>query len=365
MLTQKEEMRPEDVGVALTEEHIELAYNADEDAHSLDMKIRAWRKQEDLYQRNRDLPPQPEKDHCIYFFTGEPGAGKTLDVAGLAYLYRAYYGYEVYSTASLLTGRRVPVIDSLTFAESLPKKAVIFTDEAHTVVDRSADGSYRNRGYGDSTALMRKNKHLILLASMHELRVSPLVKDNVKWLVRPEEAYPANGRYELPPFCYRYNRIAGPYAWRGKTRMEQLGFPRPGGKLKVRTKTVPAPLLYEASKLMNTEDTPDLLAAMNLDAEAMRRQKEGGGGKDPEDDIMDSLVVAWNDGWRPLGKSVDWARVWRVAKKYGCTVEKKQAHIIFKETLDLTTTGRIQVAQLHSEYFDGGYDDDYDDDYED
>ena len=297
-------------GTVLTEDHIAASYERGEDAHSLDAKIAAFREQERLFLLNRDRPPLSEEDHQITFFTGEPGAGKTHAATAKAYLLRAYYGYEVISTSSLLMGRRIDVIDSLVYGETQVKKLVIFTDEAHSVVDRSRDGSYANRSAADSHALRRKNKHVILLASMHERRVSMLLLDETKWLVRPEKARPANGRYELPPFCYRFNRVMGPYPWQGKTRLEQAGFPRPGGKLKVRPRSTPAPLLFEASKLMVTTETPELQAAMNLDASRMRAAKAGELDETAlEDDLMDALVNAWNTGWRPSGKSVDWMRV--------------------------------------------------------
>ena len=343
-----------DVGVAITEDFIADGYDRSEDVHSLDVKIAKFREQEELFLLNRDREPLPEHDHQIYFFTGEPGVGKSLLALAQAYLLRAYYGYEVVSTASFLIGRRIAVIDSLMYGETLGKKYVIFTDEAHGVVDRNADGAYRNRSAADSHALRRKNKHIIQLASMHERRVSPLVLDETKWLVRPEHAQPAGGGYDLPPFCYRINRVAGPYPWQGKTRLEQLGFPRPGGKLKVRPKSVPAPLLYEASKLLNTSETPELMASMNLDAGQMRRAKAGELDREAlEDALIDSLAVAWNDGWRPDGRSVDWVRVWRVARDYGCQVERKTAREIFAETLDLTTTGRIKTMQMRERYFEG------------
>ena len=343
------------VGTPITEDFIADSYDRTEDAHSLDVKIAKFREQEELFRLNRDREPLPEQEHQIYFFTGEPGVGKSLSALAQAYILRAYYGYEVVSTASFLIGLRIDVIDSLMYGETLGKKYVIFTDEAHGVVDRNADGAYRNRSAADSHALRRKNKHIIQLASMHERRVSPLVLDETKWLVRPEHASPANGSYALPPFCYRINRVAGPYPWQGKTRLEQLGFPRPGGKLKVRTKSVPAPLLYEASKLLNTAEAPELMASMNLNADKMRKAKAGElDEKALEEMLIDSLIDAWNDGWRPDGKSVDWVRVWRVAHDYGCPVEKKAAHGIFKETLEMTGTGRIKVANLFERYFTGG-----------
>ena len=343
-----------DVGEPITEDFIADSYDRTEDAHSLDVKIAKFREQEELFLLNRDREPLPERAHQIYFFTGEPGVGKSLAALAQAYLLRAYYGYEVVSTASFLIGRRIDVIDSLMYGETIGKKYVIFTDEAHGVVDRNADGAYRNRSAADSHALRRKNKHIIQLASMHERRVSALVLDETKWLVRPEHATPTSGRYELPAFCYRFNRVAGPYPWQGKTKLEQLGFPRPGGKLNVRSKAVPAPLLYEASKLLNTAETPELMASMNLNADKMRKAKAGELDEAQlENELLDALVDAWNEGWRPDGKSVDWIRVWRVAQEYGCTVDKKAAHNVFKETLDLTTTGRIKTAQMYERYFTG------------
>ena len=94
---------------------------------------------------------------------------------------------------------------------------------------------------------------------------------------------------------------------------------------------------------------------MNLNAERMRKAKAGEIDEEAlEEMLIDSLIDAWNDGWRPDGKSVDWVRVWRVARDYGCTVEKNAAHGIFKETLEMTGTGRIKVANLFERYFTGG-----------
>ena len=351
-MAKQEEIQPEDVGVAIEEKHIEMVYDRSEDVHSLDMKIAKFREQEDMYQANRDRPPLSEDEHCIYFITGERGDGKSNAASALAHLFRSQHGYEVYATGSLLMGRRISAIDSLTFMKSLPRKSVVFTDEAHTILDSYADAAYRNRAASDSVAMMRKRKIIFILASMKEHRVSPLIKEDVQWLIRPERIQPHDGVYQLPPFCYRINRVAGPRPWRGKTRFEQLGFPLPGRKLKVRTKTVSPALLYESSKLLDTYDEPDLLAAMNLDANAIREHKAGAESGDPMYEIGLALSGAWNEGWRPKGQSVRWTRLAKMAEDHGCQLSRKAIHRVFDDNLEMMAGGRIRVTELQEEFFE-------------
>ena len=49
-MAKQEDISPEDVGVAVEEDHIELVYDRSEDVHSLDMKIGKFREQEQMYQ---------------------------------------------------------------------------------------------------------------------------------------------------------------------------------------------------------------------------------------------------------------------------------------------------------------------------
>ena len=355
LMAKQEDISPEDVGVAIEEDHIEMVYDRSEDVHSLDMKINKFREQEQMYQQNRDRPPLPQDEHCIYFMTGERGDGKSNAASALAHIFRSQHGYEVYATGSLLMGRRIAPVESLTFMKSLPRKAVVFTDEAHTILDAYADAAYRNRAASDSVAMMRKRKIIFILASMKEHRVSPLIKEDVQWLVRPEKIGPPGGVYRLPPFCYRINRVAGPRPWRGKTRMEQLGFPLPGQKLRVRTKTVSSALLYESSKLLDTYDEPDLLAAMNLDASAIREHKAGAGAADPLYEVAVALSKAWNAGWRPRGKSVRWTRLAKVAEDHGCELPRRgqgSIYSVFDDNLEMMAGGRIRVSELQEEFFE-------------
>ena len=351
-MAKQKDIKPEDVGVAIEEDHIEMVYDRSDDVHSLDMKIGKFREQEELYQINRSRPPLSEAEHCIYFMTGERGDGKSNAACALAHTFRTQYGYEVYATGSLLMGRRISPVDSLTFMKSLPRKSVVFTDEAHTILDAYADAAYRNRAASDSVAMMRKRKIIFILASMKEHRVSSLIKEDVHWLVRPEKRAPYDGVYRLPTFCYRINRVAGPRPWRGKTRLEQLGFPLPGQKLKVRTKTVAPALLYESSKLLDTYDEPELLAAMNLDADAIREHKAGAETDDPLYLVSLSLSEAWNDGWRPTGKSVRWTRLAKIAEDHGCTLNRKVIHRVFDDNLEMMSGGRIRVTELQEEFFE-------------
>ena len=350
-MAKQDDISPEDVGVAIEEDHIEMVYDRSEDVHSLDMKIAKFREQEQLYQQNRDRPPLADSEHCIYFMTGERGDGKSNAASALAHIFRTQHGYEVYATGSLLQGRRISAIDSLTFMKSLPRKAVVFTDEAHTILDSYADQAYRNRAASDSVAMMRKRKIIFILASMKEHRVSSLIKEDVQWLVRPEKTRPHDGVYRLPPFCYRINRVAGPRPWRGKTRMEQLGFPLPGSKLRIRPKTVSPALLYESSKLLDTYDEPELLAAMNLDADVIREHKSGAESGDPMYEVSLALSVAWNAGWRPQGKSVRWTRLAKIAEDNGCELSRKVIHRVFDDNLEMMSGGRIRVTELQEEFF--------------
>ena len=351
-MAKQEDIQPDDVGVAVEEDHIEMVYDRSEDVHSLDMKIRAFREQEELYQANRDKPPLSQDNHCIYFMTGERGDGKSNAASSLAHIFRSQHGYEVYSTGSLLMGRRIAPVESLTFMKSLPRKSVVFTDEAHTILDSYADAAYRNRAASDSVAMMRKRKIIFILASMKEHRVSSLIKEDVQWLVRPEKSAPSSGVWQFPPFCYRVNRVAGPRPWRGKTRLEQLGFPLPGQKLQVRTKSVSPLLLYESSKLLDTYDEPELLAAMNLDAAAIRDHKAGAEAGDPLYEVQLALSMAWNDGWRPRGKSLRWTRLAKVAEDNGCDLPRKAIYKVFDENLEMMSGGRIRVSELQEEFFE-------------
>lgn len=350
-MAEQKDIQPEDVGVAVEEDHIEMVYDREADVHSLDMKIAKFREQEQLYVQNRDRPPLSDDEHCIYFMTGERGDGKSNAACALAHIFRTQYGYEVYATGSLLMGRRIAPVDSLTFMKSLPRKSLVFTDEAHTILDAYADAAYRNRAASDSVAMMRKRKIIFILASMKEHRVSPLIKEDVQWLVRPEKAAAPDGRYQFPPFCYRINRVAGPRPWRGKTRLEQLGFPLPGQKLKVRTKSVSPLLLYNSSKLLDTYDEPELLAAMSLDAAAIREHKAGAGHEDPLWEVQEALSEAWNDGWRPQGKSVRWTRLAKLAEDHGCELERKAIHRVFDDNLEMMAGGRVRVSELKEEFF--------------
>ena len=90
-----------------------------------------------MYLRSLEQPlvVVPEKEHDIYFFTGDRGEGKSTAAAALALYLRCYGGYQVYSTNSFLFGERVAPITSLAFSQSLPLKSIQFTDEAHTIAD--------------------------------------------------------------------------------------------------------------------------------------------------------------------------------------------------------------------------------------
>ena len=179
------------------------------DAHSLDMKITKFREQEERYQLTRDLPPLSQDEHCIYFMTGERGDGKSNAACALAHTFRTEHGYEVYATGSLLFGRRIAPVESLTFMKSLPRKSVVFTDEAHTILDAYADAAYRNRAASDSVAMMRKRKIIFILASMKEHRVSTLIKEDVQWLVTSGEG--AAPRWSVPS-----SALLLPYQPRGR-----------------------------------------------------------------------------------------------------------------------------------------------------
>ena len=343
-----------EVGIPLTEEHVALSYDGERDHHSLEQRLKAWRWQEAMYLRSLEQPlvVVPEKEHDIYFFTGDRGEGKSTAAAALALYLRCYGGYQVYSTNSFLFGERVAPITSLAFSQSLPLKSIQFTDEAHTIADASADGAYRNRAASDSVALMRKDKIFLLLASVHERRVSSLLRDDAKWLIRPETMRDGTGRRAFPPWCYIQYRVAGPYPWRGRTRMEELGQPRTSGPLTVELVDLPPMIHYVASMLMDSWDKPELLAAMELDADRMRRHTRGIE-QTPELQIASALESAINEGdWRPDGQ-VHWRYVATLAGDHGCDLSARQIREVLQGRLrTMNTTGRLQSEELLEVFFE-------------
>ena len=215
-------------GVPMKREWAGEAHDPKRDHFSAKARIEAYDRLEALYEENRDEHDRRKYQHAVFFLSGDVGSGKTNIATMMGAAARAA-GMEVYSTASFLFGKRIETVNVFRFAEELEDKSLLFIDEAHSLADRYAETSVRNRSLSNSLALIRKKGIILVLASVHEGRVAPSLKAPIDTLLYPRPHHP-RGRLIFPPWCYVRCSLIGPQPFQTGRLGDEYDVPRQLGR---------------------------------------------------------------------------------------------------------------------------------------
>ena len=260
--------------------HLDLVGNPKEEYYhprdkiTLGERLRAFRRIEHSHAVNREqgIPPLGWGNYLI---SGKKGDGKTtLGVYIAAELYAR--GYNVFHNVSAQFGYRVDIMDVYRLGKSLPENSVLIIDEIHSMLNRYSQSSIRERNAVAGLALLRKKQVGIIGISQQEGAINWDWRHEVDGLFyvragrRPSDW--RNGHVTLdrvPGWCHKVIHCIGPQPWRGKLYADDFGLDIHGPIQHNRSGINPL-LWYEAAKLQNSYDKPDLEASFNIRADEVR-----------------------------------------------------------------------------------------------
>ena len=336
-------------GVFMSQDYAEMAWDEERDAYSRNQRGEGWRNLNAQHMlRKHERRPF---DYCNYLISGDKGVGKTMLAAMLAMLNYSQ-GMEVFSTASFLFGHRIEAMDVFTMAESLPKNCVVFVDEAHSVADRYAENSTRNRTLANSIALLRKNGVRLIFASVHEHAVAMSIKSEIDTLVYPA-IYHGNGKY--PDWCYVYVNLIGPQPFRGRREADNWGIQRYGGEVKKTSLVMPPHLLYAAGKVIDTWAKPDIAAGIMITAKDVRERLVDNDDKpiidgDLETQFLRELIPVIRSGWNPETARVPWSMIASQVQSHGSKLDDATIRELCKRLFAVDNNGRVRPKDIFSRF---------------
>ena len=238
---------------------------------------------------NRDDVGLHLPDYGIWMLGAPMGYGKTLWSTHIARIY-AEHGWLNYSTAGLLFGQRLTVLQSYAFPDFVTPGSFLFADEVHTLADRYANNSVRMRTLGQSMTAMRKEQVGLDGASADPDQVSWEYKRNVEWVMVPKRWYlPDKSDYKAPPFCYIEIVMRGPYPYRKRDLLidQMLGIEFESIREK---RFYPDPQeMLKSAKLMDSFESVRLGENFDANSQAMKDQREEVDAGAPE--ISDEQLV--------------------------------------------------------------------------
>ena len=303
----KKEITIDDLGTRMTEEHVELAFDPTVDAFSLDQRIAAYRNLEAQHQEAKKAIHagqwRPPRDFWIYICAGDVGDHKT-HVATAIYAALYAWGMDFIHNASHLFGVRADPVHIYTFAKNLPRHSLVSVDEAHSVLSIYRENADRNVYFNDGLAFIRKLNCKVILASAFDRRISRSAKDMCVTVLIPWQA-PLPPRAKYPAFCYVWDNVITPYPYSERGIRDEYEIPRRMGHALPRTNGMHSPrTMWEAAKLMDSFETPDLAYAIEMNAAKIREALKGAG---PGEADYDEENAAETEGERHL----------RVLRAYG------------------------------------------------
>ena len=264
------------------------AHGPQRDAFSAETRLDAYDRLEAQYEENREAHQRRGYQHAVFMLSGDVGCGKTAIATAMGAKARAA-GMTVYSTASYLFGQCVNAGNAFRFAEDLDDKSFDFIDEAHSLADRYAEMSVRNRSLSNSFALIRKKGIIVVMASVHEGRVAPSMKSTIDSLIYPR-TYRPRRRMRFPPWCYVRCSIIAPQPFRSGRLGDEYDVPRQTANPHRREMRPPPSLvIYEAAKLMDSWEKPNIPAGIQTTAAKIRneQQEEEGTPQEQQQQQMD------------------------------------------------------------------------------
>ena len=272
------------------------------DIFSKEQRYRAWAKLEEEHMKNRGAPlPVNNEMLCmppwgIHLMPGIMGKGKTLVATDDAVeWYRK--GWTVMSTAGLLFGQRLRIIEAYSFPNHVPPGGLIFIDELHTFVDTGSSGSIRDRTFAQATTSLRKEQVTVLGASAAPHRVAWTYKLATSYIFLPDQAHMPPGKRKTPPFCnLRVSRLGpGPYH-RGDPVVEQLR--KMSGTRVDEVKLgiwYPDPTrIMESAKHMDSFESIRLGEAFDINSARMAEDRAEQAAEDPNAALNRRLHLYWS-----------------------------------------------------------------------
>ena len=338
------------VGVKMTADFAAAAWDKDRDAFSKDARVKAWERIEERHQARKG--EKRPFNHTALMISGDMGVGKSL----LAGRYCAYYyeqGMEVFSNSSLLIGTRIVATELYTFVEHLPSNAVLWIDEPHLLADRYAENSIRQRSLGNGMSLLRKMGTRLVFSTVHEERTAYSLKGPVETLIYPQRYRPRT-RPKFPPWCYVRCTLIGPNPFQGRRMSDEWGITRPQGECrKVPRPPIPPLQLYETAKLIDSWEKPDILEGIRTTAKDIKdgvngvsQDQQMDAARQAEQQLMECLAAAINQGHDFGQRPLPWQKVIRVAKLHGWGGQDKEGLYILKLTCGLDSQYRVRIPDL-------------------
>ena len=277
----------------------------------------------------------------------------------LAGAQRLRTGMQVYHTASFLFGIRISSTNAFRFAEDLEDKSLVFIDEAHSLADRYSEMSVRNRSLSNSLALIRKKGIILVIASVHESRVAMSLKGPIDTLIYPRPYKPL-GVPRFPPWCYIRCSLIGPAPFQSGRLGDDYDVPRRLGRPRKKESPPISPLtIYNAAKLMDSWEKPDILAGIQTTAAEIKTSQRGAESpeerqtaqqKEDQASMMrfyQGLAQALNAGYKvPEAKNLEWKLVLNIARQGGWVGEDKEGLAVLRVTVPLTSQYRVPRADL-------------------
>ena len=359
VLTLAEEYSSESlVGVPMRREWAGEAHDPQRDAFSAETRLDAYDRLEAQYEENREAHQRRGYQHAVFMLSGDVGCGETAIAMGAK---ARAAGMTVYSTASYLFGRRINAVNAFRFAEDLDDKSFVFIDETHSLADRYAEMSVRNRSLSNSFALIRKKGIIVVMASVHEGRVAPSMKSTIDSLIYPRTYRPGR-RMRFPPWCYVRCSIIAPQPFRSGRLGDEYDVPRQIAKPHRREMRPPPPLvIYEAAKLMDSWEKPNIPAGIQTTAAKIKNEQQEEGTPQEQQQMeqqqkkimgfFGGVAKALNSGYKfPETTNLEWKLVVNVARQFGWVGEDKEALDIIKTVLGLNSQYKVNREAMPRQF---------------
>lgn len=299
-------------GVFLDRKHLQ-AMEGDplhRDVYTLPQRLEAWdyvnRWHMWARKHNRGTPP----DTSIFFVSADMGQSKShlmIGIAMLAWMFQAVPVFSVQSVGAMF-GYRISYKEMYAFADVLPLGSILIVDEISALMDGYTARANRGRTLNAGMTSFRKGGNLMLTATATEAQTGWQLRSNVKGVIKPRRLHPTReevlmydsagrplktrtvplrkGELKYPEFCYvRAGVIRVP--WIGKrvfddaereireANQRRRRSSRHEPKYKIEPVNCPAPFYMDlAAKLYDTFESVPVSDAYDIDAEAMREDRE-------------------------------------------------------------------------------------------
>ena len=265
-------------------------------------------------------------------------------------------GMEVFSNASLMFGQRIDAEDVFMMADKVPDNAGLYIDEPHMLADRYAEQSVRNRVLSNGMSMLREKGVRFVMSSVHEDRVAFSLKSGVESLNYPRRFHPST-RPKFPPWCYIRCTLIGPNPFQVRRLSDERDIPRPQGRTPKVDRAPLSPLsVYQAAKLIDSWQKPDVLAGINTTAAAL---KDSSANNDIEAEFEDQLAkekalldaigrafsARVEFGHR---KRIEMPKLIRIAREHGYTGSDKDAREALKARVSLDSQYKVHYDELKS-----------------